>query len=154
MSRGDRKAMIRRDHPALGLGRQREVPSISRSSFYYAPKGESPENLALWTTFGRLTPRHWRDGSSSVIERLWRSLKYTAVYLHELTDGFKAERVIGEWIGFDNTGRPHSPLGGQTLAEAYGPGQPMDMMDKPDGLPTFPQAQHQQKDVINRCLAA
>ena len=34
------------------------------------------------------------------IERLWRSLKYEAVYLHELTDGFKAERVIGEWIGF------------------------------------------------------
>ena len=26
------------------------------------------------------------------IERLWRSLKYEAVYLHELTDGFAAER--------------------------------------------------------------
>ncbi len=32
------------------------------------------------------------------IERLWRSLKYEAVYLHEMTDGFAAERVIGEWI--------------------------------------------------------
>jgi transposase InsO family protein len=32
------------------------------------------------------------------IERLWRSLKYEAVYLHELTDGFKAERVIRDWI--------------------------------------------------------
>ena len=30
------------------------------------------------------------------IERLWRSLKYEAVYLNELTDGFAAERVIGE----------------------------------------------------------
>ncbi len=39
------------------------------------------------------------------IERLWRSLKYEAIYLHELTDGFKAERVIGEWIGFYNTER-------------------------------------------------
>ena len=28
------------------------------------------------------------------IERLWRSLKYEAVYLHEMTDGFAAERVI------------------------------------------------------------
>ena len=37
------------------------------------------------------------------IELLWRSLKYEAVYLHELTDGFKAERVIGEWIEFYNT---------------------------------------------------
>ena len=31
------------------------------------------------------------------IERLWRSLKYEAVYLHELADGLKARRVIGEW---------------------------------------------------------
>jgi putative transposase len=30
------------------------------------------------------------------IERLCRSLKYKAVYLHELTFGFVAERVIGD----------------------------------------------------------
>ena len=88
------------------------------------------------------------------IERLWRSLKYEAIYLHELTDGFKAERVIGEWIGFYNTERPHSSLDGQTPAEAYSAGLPVDMMDKPDGLPTSPQAQQQQQDVINRVLAA
>ena len=88
------------------------------------------------------------------IERLWRSLKYEAVYLHELTDGFKAERVIGDWITFYNTERPHSALAGQTPAEAYAAGLPVDMMDKPDGLPTSPQAQQQQQDVINRILAA
>ena len=37
------------------------------------------------------------------IERLWRSLKYEAVYLHEIADGFTARRVIGEWIAFYNT---------------------------------------------------
>jgi putative transposase len=88
------------------------------------------------------------------IERLWRSLKYEAVYLHELTDGFKAERVIGEWIDFYNTERPHSVHGGQTPAEAYAIGRPVDMMDKAHALPTSPQAQHQQQDVINRILAA
>ncbi len=88
------------------------------------------------------------------IERLWRSLKYEAVYLHELTDGFKAERVIGDWIGFYNTERPHSALAGQTPAEAYAAGLPVEMMDKPDGLPTYPQAQQQQQNVINRVLAA
>ena len=46
------------------------------------------------------------------IERLWRSLKYEAVYLRELADGFEARRVIGEWIDFYNTERPHSALGG------------------------------------------
>ena len=88
------------------------------------------------------------------IERLWRSLKYEAVYLHDLTDGFQAERVIGEWIDFYNAERPHSALDGRTPAEAYGPARPVDMMDKAHALPTSPQAQQQQQDVINRILAA
>jgi putative transposase len=309
MSRVERKAMIQRDPPGLSLSRQCEILSISRSSFYYAPKGESAENLALMRRIDELflkypfygsrqmsrhlrrdgvrigrhrvrrlmrlmgldaiyqapktsTPhpahriypyllkgmaidrpnqvwcadityipvqrgflylvavmdwatRHvlaWRlsntmdarfcvealnealarfgrpeifntdqgsqftsfdftgvlktaevtismDGrgrcmDNIFIERLWRSLKYEAVYLHELTDGFKAERVIGEWINFYNTERPHSVHDGQTPAEAYGAGRPVDMMDKPDGLPTSPPAQQQQQDVINRILAA
>ena len=53
------------------------------------------------------------------IERLWRSLKYEAVYLHDLTDGFEARRLIDEWIGFYNTERPHSALDGKTSAAAY-----------------------------------
>jgi putative transposase len=88
------------------------------------------------------------------IERLWRSLKYEAVYLHELTDGFKAEQVIGDWVNFYNTERPHSVHDGQTPAEAYGAGRPVDMMDKAIALTTSPQAQQQQQDVINRVLAA
>jgi putative transposase len=309
MSRGERKAMITRDRPDLSLSRQCRLLTISRSSFYYAPKGESPDNLALMRRIDELflkypfygsrqmvrqlrregvcvgrhrirrlmrlmgleaiyqaprtsdphpahriypyllrglaidrpdqvwcadityipvqrgflylvaimdwATRHvlaWRlsntmdagfcvaaleealakygrpeifntdqgsqftsfeftdtlkdsgvaismDGrgrymDNIFIERLWRSLKYEAVYLHEITDGFKAERVIGEWIGFYNTERPHSSLGAQTPAEAYGAGRPVDMMDKPDGLPTFPQAQQPRQDVINRILAA
>ena len=44
------------------------------------------------------------------IERLWRSLKQEAVYLHELQDGFQAIRVIKDWIGFYNSERPHTAL--------------------------------------------
>ena len=88
------------------------------------------------------------------IERLWRSLKYEAVYLHELTDGFVAERVIGNWIEFYNTERPHSTHRGLTPAEAYGTIRPVDMMDKPSGLPTYPQAQQNQKAFKNGFLAA
>ncbi len=61
------------------------------------------------------------------IERLWRSLKYEAVYLHDLSDGFRAERVIGDWIDFYNTERPHSAPVGRTPAEAYGAGRPVGM---------------------------
>jgi putative transposase len=88
------------------------------------------------------------------IERLWRSLKYEAVYLHELSDGFVAERVIGSWISFYNTERPHSALDGRTPAEAYSAKRPVDMMDKAIALPTSPQAPHQQEDDMNRELAA
>ncbi len=88
------------------------------------------------------------------IERLWRSLKYEAVYLHELTDGFRAEQVIRDWINFYNTERPHSALGDRTPAEAYGARQPVDMMDKAGALPTSPQAQQHQKDLINEILAS
>jgi len=309
MSRGERKRMIRRDLPDLSLSRQCEVLSISRSSFYYELKGESPENLALMRRIDELFlkypfygsrqmvrqlrregvcvgrhrvrrlmrlmglaaiyqaprtsdphPEHriypyllrnmtitrpnqvwcadityipvqrgflylvaimdwatrhvlaWRlsntmDASFCVdalsealarygkpeilntdqgsqftsfdftgvlkaaeitismdgrgrcmdnifIERLWRSLKYEAIYLHELTDGFVAERVIGEWIDFYNTERPHSSFDGRTPAEAYGNVRPVDMMDKPSGLPTSPQVPQQQQDVINRIQAA
>ena len=34
------------------------------------------------------------------IERVWRSLKQEVVYLHEITDGFQAKRVIKDWINF------------------------------------------------------
>ena len=79
------------------------------------------------------------------IERLWRSLKYEAVYLHEMTDGFAAERVIGTWIDFYNTERPHSALDGATPTDAYSTGRPVDMMDKARALPTYPQAEQQRK---------
>jgi putative transposase len=89
------------------------------------------------------------------IERLWRSLKYEAVYLHEMTDGFAAERVIGEWIAFYNTERPHSALDGSTPAEAYATQRPVDMMDKARALPTSPQARQQQKAFdLNGIMAA
>jgi putative transposase len=39
--------MIEPGHPDLSVGKQCSLLSISRSSFYYAPKGESEMNLAL-----------------------------------------------------------------------------------------------------------
>ena len=47
MSRGERKAMITRDAPELSLSRQCRLLSIGRSSFYYAPRGESQGSSAL-----------------------------------------------------------------------------------------------------------
>lgn len=43
------------------------------------------------------------------IERLCRSLKQKAVYLHEITDGSQAKRITNDWIGLYNSERliPH-----------------------------------------------
>ena len=60
------------------------------------------------------------------VERLWRSLKYEAVYLRELEDGFEAQRVIAQWIGFYNEVRPHSALDGRTPDEVYRAGRAPD----------------------------
>jgi len=58
----------------------------------------------------------WMD--NVFIERLWRSLKYEAVYLQELADGFAARATVSEWLAFYNHVRPHSALGGRTPWEA------------------------------------
>ncbi len=57
---------------------------------------------------------------NAFIERLWRSLKYEAVYLHELVDGFAAQRLIGDWMAYYTRCARTRRLGGRTPAEAYG----------------------------------
>jgi putative transposase len=53
------------------------------------------------------------------IERLWWSLKYECVYLHEYADARELSRGITHWFGFYNTKRGHSALGGCTPDDAY-----------------------------------
>ena len=88
------------------------------------------------------------------IERLWRSLKYEAVYLHEISDGFQAQRLISRWFAFYDRARPHSALGGSTPAEAYEKGmltqRPAQRRSSPASLPALPE----QQDMLNRTLAA
>lgn len=67
MSRGERKAMISRDRPDLSLSRQCRLLSIGRSSFYYAPKRESPER--------GFSPGHYVAPSNHPIERNHNQLK-------------------------------------------------------------------------------
>ena len=88
------------------------------------------------------------------IERLWRSLKYEAVYLHELSDGFRAQKVISRWVAFYNSQRPHSALGGATPAEAYDRGLPAESRKKTSrSSPSLP-APLQHQDEVNKNLAA
>ncbi len=72
MSRGERKAMIRRDQPGLSLSRQCEILAISRSSLYYTLKGESPANLALMRRIDELFLQYPFYGSRQMVRQLRR----------------------------------------------------------------------------------
>ena len=54
------------------------------------------------------------------VERLWRSVKYEEVYLHEYRTVAEAVAGLGAYLAFYNHERPHQALGGWTPAEAYG----------------------------------
>ena len=53
------------------------------------------------------------------IEQLWQSLKQEAVYLHEITDGLQAKRIIDNWIEFYNSERLHAALDKRNPDIAY-----------------------------------
>jgi putative transposase len=53
------------------------------------------------------------------VERIWRSLKYEDVYLHDYATLVEAHAGIGKWIRFYNTRRPHQALNNRTPMEIY-----------------------------------
>lgn len=59
----------------------------------------------------------WRD--NVFVERLWKSIKYEEVYLHAYDSVSQAKASLAKYIGFYNSGRPHSSLDGQTPDSVY-----------------------------------
>jgi putative transposase len=53
------------------------------------------------------------------IERLWRSVKYEDIYLHDYPDGHAVYHGLQRYFTFYNHVRPHSALGGKTPAEVH-----------------------------------
>jgi putative transposase len=52
-------------------------------------------------------------------ERLWRTIKYEEVYLHEYSNPLKARQSLTSYIEFYNQERLHQALGYQTPANIY-----------------------------------
>jgi len=53
------------------------------------------------------------------VERLWRSVKYEEVYLHDYGTVPNARAALGRYFQFYNHERPHQALGYRTPAEVY-----------------------------------
>lgn len=56
---------------------------------------------------------------NGMVERVIRTLKEQCTHRHRFETLQHASRVIGDWIGFYNTRRPHQALGMKTPAEAF-----------------------------------
>jgi putative transposase len=88
------------------------------------------------------------------IERLWRSLKYEEVYLHDYATMAEARRGIGNYLTFYNTERPHQALEYQTPFEVHF-GRPPDLSLPPFGqqrrrAPTLnPKSEHLARSILN-----
>jgi len=54
------------------------------------------------------------------VERLWRSVKYENVYLHDYETPREAERGLASYFEFYNDERPHQALGYRTPTVVYG----------------------------------
>jgi len=59
----------------------------------------------------------WMD--NVFIERLWRSLKYEDVYLHEYASISDLVTGVGEWVSRYNNWRPHQALENHTPDKVY-----------------------------------
>jgi len=60
-----------------------------------------------------------RVSDSIFVERLYRSVKYEEVYLHEYRSVAEAQAHLGTSFGFYNEERSHEALGYRTTHEAY-----------------------------------
>ncbi len=54
------------------------------------------------------------------VERLWRTVKYEEVYLHDYQGVVEAEQRLGAYWEFYNHERPHQALSYRTPAAVYG----------------------------------
>ncbi len=52
-------------------------------------------------------------------ERLWRTVKYEEVYLHDYASPREARQALTRYFQFYNRERPHQALENQTPAEVY-----------------------------------
>ena len=57
------------------------------------------------------------------VERLWRTLKYEEVYLHDYQSVSESRLAIGWYLRFYNFERPHQALGYKTPFQVYAQGR-------------------------------
>lgn len=96
--------------------RRPEIFNTDQGSQFTSPEWtQRLENLGIRVSMdgkGR-----WMD--NVFIERLWRSVKYEEIYLHERRSIAELEEGLGKWFKRYNHWRPHKTLGNETPDAVY-----------------------------------
>ena len=104
---------------ALQRALEVETPEIFNSD-----QGSQFTSLAFLKQLEQRNIQISMDGRGRVMdntftERLWRSLKYEEVYIHDYEVVRDAKEGIGRYMNFYNWERPHQSLSYKTPAEVY-----------------------------------
>jgi len=104
---------------ALGLALEQGRPEI-----FNTDQGVQFTALAFTSSLETAGIRISMDGRGRAldnvfVERLWRTVKYEHVYLHEYALVPELEKGLGEYFSFYNHERPHQSLSYQTPAEVH-----------------------------------
>ena len=81
----------------------------------------SPQYLDMLTTAGVQISMDGKGRAldNIFVERLWRTVKYEEVYLHDYASPREARQGLSAYVMFYNQERPHQALGYRTPAETY-----------------------------------
>lgn len=96
-----------------------------RPTIFNSDQGSQFTSQAFAGTLREADVRISMDGRGRVydnifVERLWRSVKYEEVYLHDYQTVSEAAAGLSRYFMFYNHTRPHQAFGGLTPAEMYG----------------------------------
>lgn len=56
---------------------------------------------------------------NAIVERLWRTVKYEYIYLHEHKDGYELYKGLQDWFDYYNNERRHSSLKSEAPEKVY-----------------------------------
>jgi len=95
---------------------------IATSSIFNSDQSSQFTSVALLECLEKRSIQISMDGRAMdnvFTERLWRSVKYKEVYLHDYGTVSEAKQGIGNYIAFYNQERPHQSLNYKTPSERY-----------------------------------